>query len=814
MSETDTGRPKHLITKTKAIETHEQNVEKSKSNRESRQRTKNIHKEEAALVAAETQSVESPQKSKPKKKKSKSKKAADDEPSARATANEDSDRATDGGAACQAAAAEDEILEGGRQGATKAPPAAKTPAPKRITAIVVPSTIKALGSPINALASAKKQSARLANTLIAATRKRASSTNRDGRQSKRPRKEVLDNIKNSKPCNTNNRSVSGPASYGSKSHTASSSYMDRLQPMLRSPSRAPSASPTPSQHPVAVPTSGPALQDSDSEMLGPSDFDEPMQAPEDEKPTKKKRAAPGQAKDRPRRSDYHGVELKLLDETLDLVCVWLGYDEACPTGGNFERLIRICWGEAARNLGTTVKKWPIDQDHTTDRVGSYRGHAKRNIRGPASAAFGLDGLEGEELTKLVKYLVKKKFYMGAKVEGRSGIYEHPLVSTALRQLFFVGRKSPATKYPGKYNPVPPNALAIALAILQFMIEEYGSGEFKEQELKFKTLHKLWTIHMKNIKFWMGSVKEEDHMKVCTLLYERALKNLGKATFVHNDEDDKNLITLSDLEDNSDDEEDEFAHLLLPVAIPKSSKPDKSSKPIPSPSKSSKPTPSSSKPSKPGKSSKLGKSTFASGKPDNTLGESVSSHKPKPKPKPKPKSDLSVIVELPSSSPPKLPPSKLSSLKPPPPSSKPTSPAVPSCKPNAAPQAGSSSSSDSSSDSSSSSSSDSSSESESSNAESSGAKSKVGSSAAATKQVASPTRKDPQPSPTGKVAKAGPSGDLEPNGSAGTPKSLGDSSELSSDSENHVDTGTGEGPKRGEEAMDVDTCRDPVRSLLD
>ncbi|KAG8786516.1 hypothetical protein FRC12_016476 [Ceratobasidium sp. 428] len=825
MDEEDTGRPKRLVTKTKAIAEFDKACAKSAANRDSRQRTKNIRAEEAALTAVETEAIESPKKTKSKKKNTKSKKAADDKVDDPILAELNADAAKaerfkniihyrdiipydvlnmvdyeDLEAFYLAGDGAAKVLltigphakppkPNTSKAAAKAPPVAKTPAPKKIAAIVMPATIKSLGSPINALASAKKQSARVADTPIAATRKRASSTDRGGTEPKRQRMAALENIKPSK--SNGNRSVSGPASM-SASHAASSSLNKGLHSMSRQSSRAPSASRAGSQAPrssAAVPTSGPAFADPDSEMLGPSDLDEEMEDAVEEKP-KKKRAAPGQGKDRARRGHYQGLEQRILDETLSLVCARLGSDNACPTGGNFERLIRACWVQATKNLETTPEKYPCDQYHvrvTTDRVSSYRSHAKRNIQNPAVLAYGLNSLAGKDLENHVKYLIKKKkYYKGDKVEGRSGLYEHPLVIHALRQLFFVGRKASAIRFPDDYNPVPPNALATAVAILQFTVQQHRTGQFVEEKLEFDTLYKLWHRQLENVHFWMEQVGEKIHVKVRTLLYDAALNGSGKNATVPSG-DDENRLTLSDLEGSSDDDEPTLA--LRPTsgfkAAPSSSKPSGSSK-----SKSSKPSSSVPAP--------------ASSEPGSSSNKLTSSKQPKPQPKPKPKPKLSTVAELPSS--PSSSPSSPPPSKPPPSKPSPPSPALPEAPPS---KPGHASKGDSSSSESSSESSDSKSGSDSSESES---ESESESDTAAATKSTGPSRKSAQASPAPKVVQQSPAskgtgGAPKPRLSAAAPNHPGrDSSDLS-DAEDDADTGTGKGPKRREENMDVDSNLD-------
>ncbi|KAG8723822.1 hypothetical protein FRC09_001649 [Ceratobasidium sp. 395] len=797
MDEEGTGRSKRAITKTNAIEDFDEGVVKSKSNYESRQRTKNIRAEVAALNTAETEAIEteaikSPKKTKSKKKNTKSKKAANDEVDDHEFCPILTKLNADEAKAQQYKniihhrdiipynildmvdyedleafylAGEDAakvLLTSGPhakppkpktlKAAAKAPPVAKTPAPKRIAAIVLPASIKSLGSPINALASAKKQAARVADTPIAATRKRASSTDRGGAELKRQRTAALNNIKPSK--SNGNCSVSGPASM-SASHAASSSLNKGLHSISRQSSRAPLALRAGSQAPkalAAVPTSGPAFADPNSEMLGPSNLDEGMEDVE-EKP-KKKRAAPGQGKERARRGDYVGLELRILDETFSLVSAQLGSDGTCPTGGNFKRLIWKCWVEATKQLETTPEKYPCDQYHvriTTDRVSSYQSHAKRNISGPAVVVYGLDTLKGEDLKNHVKYLIKKKkLYKGDKVDGCNGLYEHPLIIHALQQLYFASQKSSATRFPEDYNPVLPNALATAVAI-------YCTGKFVEEKLDFDTFYNLWHQQLENVHWWMGQVKEEVHVKVRTLLYEAALNGSGKITTIP-DGDDKNCLTLSNLESSSDDEP---TLALWPTsgfkAAPSSSKPSGLSKP---------------------KNSK----TLLS-KPSGSAGKLTSSQKLKLKPKPK--SRLSTVPELPSS--PSKPPSS-------PPPSKPRSlPALPEALPSKPGCAGknNSSSSESSSELS-----DSESESESeSNSDPTVATKPTGSSHKSAQTSLAP--KVAQLSPASKDTSGVPKTRL----SAAAPKNP-DSSDLSSD-EGNADDNTGKGPKRDEKNVDVD-----------
>ncbi|KAG8700580.1 hypothetical protein FRC09_005875 [Ceratobasidium sp. 395] len=475
-----------------------------------------------------------------------------------------------------------------------------------------------LGSPMDALASAKKQSA-FAEASPIIMRKRGASTSNGHSETKRSRVDALDKIKPLQGArNTNARSVSGPASTARK---------DNLITMSRSTSRAPSASRGPSQAPVLsapVATSGPALEDPDILMLKDSGLEEDEEDTQLKKPikVKKKRAPRGEAKPRSARRDYMGKELELVDETFILVRARLGYDNAVPVSHEFSRMVWTCWAEVAPRVDTTTEEYPCDAGHIRvmrDRATSYRGHAKTRIQNSTSIVYELDTLEGEALKERVKYLLNKRFYVGAREENRTGFYEHPFLARALRAMFFVGNRPPASVSPDDFNPVPFNAIAAALAVTQFTIEQYGSGEFQESKLTFELFSERYETHLDNLQTWQQTVPAKDVMKVRKMLYEAALSNSGiqRATRAGNN---PQRLTADDFKIEN----------LEPAPVSRKPKP----KPKPS---SSKQTVSSSKQATP------------SHKSISSSGRAKSSNKPTSSVKPKSKL-VGVVLKSPTKTP--------------------------------------------------------------------------------------------------------------------------------------------------------------------
>ncbi|KAG8780161.1 hypothetical protein FRC12_023381 [Ceratobasidium sp. 428] len=660
--EEELGRGKRAPQKTKAIAEFDKGVKKSQSLRESNQRNRLIRKEKAALDAAEAESAASSKEPKSKSKGKLKGKSGDDLEDERPPPineiaaelerdEEETMRLTHlvhfrdripydtlgfwslkeldaqwrkGDGAAPAKGANTKKAAGtSKAKSTKPATATKTPKPKRIAGIVEPCPITMLGSPLLALQSAKKQSARAADNMSPIVlRKRDASTDRSEPGSKRARTATHDKIKPSKSGISKNRSVSGPASFQRKGD---------LIVMSRSSSQAPSASRASSQVPVTsapVATSGPALADSDVEMADLSDVEEVVEEPVK---VKKKRASKGEAKPRPTRGDYEGVELELQDQTFLILRARLGWDSACPDLPEFNRLVRICWAEAAPTIDTTTEQFPCTRDHIrvlSDRITSYRGHCKKSIQTSATIVYKLDEMEGDMLTAHVDYLCQKVFYTGPKIDKRSGFYEHLFVARALRIMYFLGHNPPALMAPGKFDPMPFNAIAIAMAITEFCIQSYRSGAFKAEEMTFETLRKKYIDHMHNLQVWRGCVSAKEVMLVRKLLYKAASTNSGHAAFIVAPSN-PNLLTPADFQNGGDNEsedepEDEFG---LPLDEPKES----SSKSKESSSKPSKPKELSSKPSKPKESSsKPSKATESLGKSKGSSSKSKgASSKSKP-----------------------------------------------------------------------------------------------------------------------------------------------------------------------------------------
>ncbi|KAG8793944.1 hypothetical protein FRC12_001090 [Ceratobasidium sp. 428] len=728
--EEELGRGKRAPQKTKAIEEFDKGVKKSQALRESNKRNKVIREEHAALDAGDAESAASSKEPKSKSKAKSKAKSGDDLEDERpppideiaAELEEEEAEMTrlthlihfrdrvpydklgfwslkeleaqwrKGDGAAPAKGANTTKAAGtskaGATKATKSATATKTPKPKRIAGIVEPCQITMLGSPLLALQSAKKQSARAADMSPVVSRKRDASTDRSEPGSKRARMTVLDKIKPSKSGNSKSRLVSGPASFQRKGD---------LIVMPRSSSQAPSASRASSQVPVTsapVATSGPALADSDIEMADLSDVEEVVEEPVK---AKKKRAPKGEAKPRPTRGDYSGVELELQDQTFLILRARLGWDSACPESPEFSRMVRTCWAEAAPMIDTTTEEFPCTRDHIrvlSDRVTSYRGHCKKGIQTAAAIVYELDHMQGEMLTAHVDYLCEKVFYVGPKIDKRSGFYEHPFVSRALRIMYFLGNNPPALMAPGKFDPMPFNAIAVAMAITEFCIQSYRSGAFKSEEMSFDILRPKYLAHMQNLQVWQGCVPAKDVMFVRKMLYKAASTNSGHTAFIVAPTN-PNLLTPADFQNAGDNEsedepedepEDEFG---LPLDQPKES----SSKSKESSSKPSKPKKSSSKPSKTTES--LGKSKGSSSKSKSASSKSklasnehtAASSNPAPppdkpttsrKPRPKGQGEVSVVLTTPAkpakptapanssqlgSSPTKSSPAKSSSSKP-------------------------------------------------------------------------------------------------------------------------------------------------------
>ncbi|KAG8789159.1 hypothetical protein FRC12_013824 [Ceratobasidium sp. 428] len=204
------------------------------------------------------------------------------------------------------------------------------------------------------------------------------------------------------------------------------------------------------------------------------------------------------------------------------------------------------------------------------------------------------------------------------MDKRSGSYKHPFVACALCIMFFLSHNPPALMAPGKYNPVPFNPIAIAMAIMEFCIQSYRSGAFQSEGMTFDILRKKYINHMHNFEVWKGCVPAKDVMFVRKMLYKAALTNSGHVAFIVAPSN-PNLLTPADFQNAGDNEskdepEDEFG---LP-----SDKPKKSLSKLKE--SSSKPKESSSKPSKPSKPqellSKPSKATELLGKSNGSLSK--------------------------------------------------------------------------------------------------------------------------------------------------------------------------------------------------
>ncbi|KAF8597234.1 hypothetical protein BDV93DRAFT_513487 [Ceratobasidium sp. AG-I] len=373
--------------------------------------------------------------------------------------------------------------------ATKAPAkptakvAAKTPAKKVKSDLPKVSQITWMGSPLEALKTAKAQSERSnMPSPLAKSHKRKPSKEPSG-AAKRPR--------------TEETGRSSKATAALKPKTLASKSIVRNEKRA-----APSRSVSASGSLAATERSGsPEDIDIDEALDNVSDGEEAL---EHIKPSKTARMrllyiskASFDKKGRPKTGKYEGVERQIHDQALLETVLILTQRGMIPDAADYELYLEEGWDNAVQRRRQKLEAWPMAKHHEVclkQRINSWRARCHTRIALGIAAAYNLVPSAKNTLEAIKAHAIDiaaKKFHRDVGIlyiwghtpdAPGAGNYRAPFLAQAIYFMFFVGIAPVGLRFKQEFNAIPLPAIAYVAGLVEYYIKCFqNTGEFDKPE---------------------------------------------------------------------------------------------------------------------------------------------------------------------------------------------------------------------------------------------------------------------------------------------------------------------------------------------
>ncbi|KAF8595261.1 hypothetical protein BDV93DRAFT_515124 [Ceratobasidium sp. AG-I] len=375
--------------------------------------------------------------------------------------------------------------------ATKAPAkptakvAAKTPAKKVKSDLPKVSQITWMGSPLEALKTAKAQSERSNMPSPLAKSHKRKPSKEPSRAAKRPRTKETGKLLSS---NTIPTGRSSKATAALKPKTLASKSIIRNEKRA-----APSCSVSASGSLAATERSGsPEDIDIDEALDNVSDGEEAL---EHIKPSKTK--ASFDKKGQPKTGKYEGVERQILDQALLETVLILTQRGMIPDAADYELYLEEGWDNAVQWHRQKLEAWPMAKHHEVchkQRINSWPARCHTQIALGIAAAYNLVPSAKNTLEAIKAHAINiaaKKFHRDVGIlyiwghtpdAPGAGNYCAPFLAQAIYFMFFVGIAPVGLHFKQEFNAIPLPALAYVAGLVEYYIKCFqNTGEFDKPE---------------------------------------------------------------------------------------------------------------------------------------------------------------------------------------------------------------------------------------------------------------------------------------------------------------------------------------------
>ncbi|KAG9091538.1 hypothetical protein FS749_016466, partial [Ceratobasidium sp. UAMH 11750] len=223
---------------------------------------------------------------------------------------------------------------------------------------------------------------------------------------------------------------------------------------------------------------------------------------------------PSGRKPKPTSRDLHGYERQLISSAkMHLLAYALknGVIQTRPTFVEWsDKSWLTIWGEQLPNLPPQVASTMVKQI-MVNNLATGRGRFKDPVRPLVQHTLKLikPALTDEDVQYNLEifFSVHPNTFHCKQFSPPSGHYESDLLTNAIATTMFSGPNAVGVVYKEFFNPMPLTTVAFVLAIVQFCIEEYETGNFRPHDLSMTDLLNKYVAHLRGLKEASAAAKK-------------------------------------------------------------------------------------------------------------------------------------------------------------------------------------------------------------------------------------------------------------------------------------------------------------------
>ncbi|KAI0294528.1 hypothetical protein BC826DRAFT_315766 [Russula brevipes] len=154
---------------------------------------------------------------------------------------------------------------------------------------------------------------------------------------------------------------------------------------------------------------------------------------------------------------------------------YLSYKDLFPTPEQGSSWAKSVWPVACNKTGARQFNPPGDLTERLETVGSrFRADAKAKVTPLVESNYGFETDEASRTLTRNAERARDLKRDRAFVNGENGLpYRHPIIQQAINVIWFSDRRSEGVMFPTEFNPIPYEAIAVVLAVIECCLDEWS-----------------------------------------------------------------------------------------------------------------------------------------------------------------------------------------------------------------------------------------------------------------------------------------------------------------------------------------------------
>ncbi|KAG8777367.1 hypothetical protein FRC12_000417 [Ceratobasidium sp. 428] len=216
--------------------------------------------------------------------------------------------------------------------------------------------------------------------------------------------------------------------------------------------------------------------------------------------------APAGRKRKPSARDLFGYQREIILAAKTRLLAHSLKEGALQTRGTFAGWSIKCWLDSMAEVTPHLDPHPPTSDIQQimiNGLASGRGRFKDPVRSLVEyrCDFIKPATTAEEINHnlaVFKSLHPNSFHC-LRQNPDYGHYENPLLTHAIAATVFANSNAPGAVHPEMFNPVQLTTVAFVLAIIQFCLEEWETGQFQARDLSMTDMLNKYVAHLRGLK---------------------------------------------------------------------------------------------------------------------------------------------------------------------------------------------------------------------------------------------------------------------------------------------------------------------------